>query len=112
MRAQRRFALPARIAVASLLAATALLGASAGVAAADPVTLTVNSGYQGVVKVGEWMPVTVVAKNAGAAIDGTLELQEVFSSQPGVAGGTIYQAPISLAGGATKRIRGYVVENS
>jgi hypothetical protein len=112
MRAQRRFALPARIAVASLLAATALLGASAGVAAADPVTLTVNSGYQGVVKVGEWMPVTVVAKNSGVAIDGTLELQEVFSNQPGVTGGPIYQAPVSLAGGATKRIRGYVVENS
>ena len=112
MRSQRRFALPARIGVASLLAATAVLGASAGVAAADPVTLTVNTGYQGVVKVGEWMPVTVVAKNNTAAIDGTLELQEVFSSQPGVAGGTIYQATISLAGGATKRIRGYVVENS
>lgn len=112
MRAQRRFALPARIAVASLLAAMALLAVSAGAAAADPVTLDVVAGYQGFIKVGDWMPVTVVAKNAGPAIDGTLEFQEVFSSQPGVAGGPIYQAPISLAGGAVKRIRGYVVENA
>lgn len=112
MRAQRRFLLPARIAVASVLAATALLGASIGAAAADPVTLDVVAGYQGFIKVGDWMPVTVIAKNAGPAIDGTLEFQEVFSSQPGVAGGPIYQAPISLAGGAVKRIRGYVVENS
>ena len=112
MRAQRRFLLPARIAVASLLAATALLGASIGAAAADPVTLDVVAGYQGVIKVGDWMPVTVIAKNAGPAIDGALEFQEVFSSQPGVAGGPIYQAPISLAGGAVKRIRGYLVENS
>jgi hypothetical protein len=112
MRAQRRFLLPARIALASMLAGTALLGASAGAAAADPVTLDVLAGYQGVVKMGEWMPVTVVAKNGGPGIDGTLELQEVLNGQPGVGGFAVYQAPISLASGATKRIRGYVVENA
>jgi hypothetical protein len=112
MRAQRRFILPARMALASLLAATALLGASVGAAAADPVTLDVLVGYQGFVKPGEWMPVTVVAKNSGPGIDGRLELQEVLNSQPGVSGFAVYQAPISLASGAVKRIRGYVAENA
>ncbi len=113
MRALRCCVLPARIAIASLLAALTLPGASVGAAAAaNDVTLTVHVGYQNVVKPGEWMPVTVDAKNSGAGIDGTLELQEVLNSQPGVGGFPIYQAPISLASGASKRIRGYVVEDT
>src|SRR5260370_26762197 len=112
MRAQRGFILPARMVLASLLAATALLGGSVGAAAADPVTLDVLVGYQGFVKSGEWIPVTVVAKNNGPGIDGTLELQEVLNSQPGVGGFAVYQAPISLASGGVKQIRGHVAENS
>src|SRR6202521_2234896 len=109
MRAQRSFRLPARIALASLLAGAALAGVSIGAAAASGVTLSVLVGYQDVVKPGEWMPVTVVAKNSGAGIDGTLELQEALNGQPGVSGFPVYQEPISLASGATKRIRAYAV---
>jgi hypothetical protein len=112
MRAQRSFRLPARLALASLLAGTALAGASIGAAAASGVTLSVLVGYQGAVKLGEWMPVTIVAKNSGAGIDGTLELQEVVSSQPDVSGFPVYQEPISLASGATKRIRSYVIDTT
>jgi hypothetical protein len=113
MRAQRRFGLPARVAFAVTLAMMALATASVGApAAGNGVTLTVHVGYQDVVKLGEWMPVTIDAKNTGAGIDGTLELQEVLSGQPGVSGLPIYQAPISLASGASKRIRGYVVEDT
>jgi hypothetical protein len=109
MRALRRFRLPARIALAAMLAAIALAGASVGALAADnPVTLVVHVGYQDAVKLGEWMPVTIDAKNTGAGIDGTLEVQEVLSGQPGVGGLPVYQAPISLASGASKRIRTYV----
>jgi hypothetical protein len=109
MRAQRSFRLPARIALASLLAGTALAGASIGAAAASGVTLSVLVGYQDVVKPGEWMPVTVVAKNTGAGIDGTLELHEALNGQPDISGFPVYQEPISLASGATKRIRAYAV---
>src|ERR1700674_3638053 len=109
MRAQRSFRLPARLALASLLAGTALAGGSIGAAAANDVTLSVLVGYQGVVKPGEWMPVTVVAKNSGAGIDGTLELQETLNGQPDVSGFPVYQAPISLASGASKRIRAYAI---
>ena len=92
-----------------MLAAIAQAGASVGALAADnPVTLVVHVGYQDAVKLGEWMPVTIDAKNAGAGVDGTLEVQEVLSGQPGVGGLPIYQAPISLASGASKRIRTYV----
>src|ERR1700731_4078062 len=112
MRVQR-CRLPARIALASILAGIALASASVGaLAAGNGLTLTVHVGYQDVVKLGEWMPVTIDAKNTGAGIDGTLELQEVLSGQPGISGLPIYQAPISLASGASKRIRGYVIEDT
>ena len=108
MRAQRCCRLPARIALSALLAATGLAGASVGALAASGVALTVHIGYQDVVKPGEWMPVTIDAKNAGAGLDGTLEVQETLNGQPGVTGLPIYQQPISLASGATKRIRTYI----
>src|SRR5438132_10888934 len=108
MRAQRCCRLPARIALSALLAATGLAGASVGALAASGVALTVHIGYQDVVKPGEWMPVTIDAKNAGAGLDGTLEVQETLNGQPGVTGLPIYQQPISLASGATKRIRTFV----
>ncbi len=96
-----------------MLAGMALAGASVGaLAAGNGVTLTVHVGYQDVVKPGEWMPVTVDARNTGAAIDGTLELQEVMNGQPGVTGLPIYRQSISLASGASKRIRGYVVTDT
>src|SRR5205814_2528677 len=109
MHAQRRCRLPARIALAALLTVTGLAGASVGAVAADGVTLTVHIGYQDVVKPGEWMPVTVDAKNTGAEIDGTLEIQEALNAQPGVGGFATYRQPISLASGASKRIRAYIV---
>ena len=109
MRAQR-WRLPTRIALAFLLAALALPRAAVGAAAAgSALTLTVHVGYQDVVKLGEWMPVTVDAKNTGAGIDGTLEIQEVLNAQPGVGGFAIYRQPISLASGSSKRVRTYVV---
>src|SRR5437870_8814833 len=109
MRAQRCCRLPPRIALAAMLAGTALAGASIGAAAASGVTLTVHVGYQDVVKPGEWMPVTVDAKNTGDGVDGTLELQEALNGQPDAGGFPIYQEPISLASGATKRIRAYAI---
>src|SRR5438876_7101479 len=112
MHAQRRCRLPARIALAALLTVTGLAGASVGAVAADGVTLTVHLGYQDVVKAGSWMPVTIDARNTGAGVDGTLEVQESLNAQPGVSGFTIYEEPISLASGASKRVRLYLVENT
>ena len=106
----QRCRLPARVALASILVLPALAGTSIGAAAAtSPVTLSVHVGYQDVVKPGEWMPVTVDAKNSAAGLDGTLEIQEALNAQPGVGGFAIYQQPISLASGASKRIRAYVL---
>src|SRR5438874_4004632 len=108
MHAQRRCRLPARIALAALLTVTGLAGASVGAVAADGVTLTVHVGYQDVVKAGEWMPVTIDAKNTGAGVDGTLEVKEALNGQPGVTGLPLYHESISLATGSSKRIRAYV----
>ncbi|TMF96365.1 MAG: hypothetical protein E6I10_08450 [Chloroflexi bacterium] len=108
MHAQRRCRLPARIALAALLTVTGLAGASVGAVAADGVTLTVHLGYQDVVKAGEWMPVTIDAKNTGAGVDGTLEVQEALNGQPGVTGLPLYHESVSLATGASKRIRAFV----
>ena len=99
----------ARLAIASLLAALALpLGSAVADAAGSPISLTVHLGYQDVVKPGDWMPVTVDMHSSGLAVDGTLEVQEYLNSQPTVTGLAVYQQPISLAAGATKRVRAYV----
>ena len=108
-----RCRLPARILLSSLLAALALTMAAVTAQAADSgLTLAVHVGYQDVVKPGEWTPVTVDARNTGADVDGVLEIQEALNAQPGVSGFTIYQQPISLPGGASKRVRTYLVEDT
>src|SRR5438128_11601702 len=108
-----RCRLPARIVLSALLAALALtMAAVTAEAAGSGLTLAVHVGYQDVVKPGEWTPVTVDARNTGAEVDGTLEIQESLNAQPGVSGFTIYQQPISLAGGASKRVRVYLVEDT
>lgn len=91
-----------------MLAATGLAGAAVGAVAGDGVTLNVHVGYQDVVKAGEWMPVTIDARNTGAGVDGTLEVQEALNGQPGVTGLPLYHESISLATGSSKRIRAYV----
>ena len=113
MRAQR-FRLPARLTLAGILVSLALPAAAiAAQAKSSDITLSAHVGYQDVVKAGGWMPVTVDAKTTGPGVDGTLEVQESLSSQPGVTGLTVYDQPISLATGASKRIRLYVdVETS
>src|SRR5438034_3258363 len=108
-----RCRLPARILLSALLAALALTMAAVTAQAADSgLTLAVHVGYQDVVKPGDWTPVTVDARNTGADVDGVLEIQEALNAQPGVSGFTIYQQPISLPGGASKRVRTYLVEDT
>src|SRR5438067_1346275 len=108
-----RCRLPARILLSALLAALALtVAAVTAEAAGSGLTLAVHVGYQDVVKPGEWTPVTVDARNTGADVDGVLEIQQALNAQPGVSGFTIYQQPISLPGGASKRVRTYLVEDT
>src|SRR2546421_7044974 len=105
--------LPARIALSTLLASAGLVLASLGAeAASNGLALTVHVGYQDVVKPGEWTPVTIDMHNTGADVDGRLEIQESLNAQPGVSGFTIYQQPISLASGANKRVRIFLVEDT
>src|SRR2546422_3471859 len=109
----QRCRLPARFALSTLLAAVGLTVAAVGAAAAsNGLTLAVHVGYQDVVKAGEWTPVTIDMRNTGADVDGRLEIQESLNAQPGVSGFTIYQQPISLASGASKRVRIFLVEDT
>jgi hypothetical protein len=109
----RGWRLPARIGLAAVLTAFALPIAAIPVqAASNPVAMSVHVGYQDVVKTGGWMPVTIDARNSGAGVDGMLEVQESLNAQPGVSGFTVYEEPISLATGASKRVRLYLVENT
>ncbi|MDQ6710650.1 MAG: hypothetical protein M3Z11_08865 [Candidatus Dormibacteraeota bacterium] len=104
--------LPARIALAGLIAAFALPGAAiTGVAATSPVTLSVKVGYQGVYKTQEWMPVGIDVKNSGSDLDGTVQLESVFTSQPGLPSPATYEIPLSLASGASKHLRSYAMVN-
>src|SRR5438093_12538498 len=108
-----RCRLPARILLSTLLAALALtMAAVTAEGAGSGLTLAVHVGYQDVVKPGEWTPVTIDMHNTGADVDGRLEIQESLNAQPGVSGFTIYQQPISLASGANKRVRIFLVEDT
>jgi hypothetical protein len=105
--------LPARFAAAVVAATLCLLAAaSAAQAASNPIAITVQAGYHGVVKTGEWMPVTVDITNSGPDMAGSLEVQAASNGQNGPpSGNAVYQMPLSLAAGATKHFRTYVVED-
>jgi hypothetical protein len=102
------FRLPAQLAVAGILVAAALPLCSVAVEAASGIALSVHAGYEDVIKAGQWIPVTIDARNSGASIDGTLQVQASLNAQPGVTGLTLYRQPVSLATGATKRVRVFV----
>ena len=104
--------LPARIALAGLLVALSLLGgAVAGEAAGSPVSLTVKVGYQGAYRTQEWTPVGIEVKNSGPDLEGTIQVESVFTSQPGLPSPALYEMPLSLASGAVKHLRCYAIVN-
>jgi hypothetical protein len=108
--------LPAGIVLAFLVAALAL-AATAGAVQADtsPLSIKVQFGYHNAIRLGQWMPVTIDLINDGPALDGTLEVQVASSGQPGMygfSGSAVYDMPISLAAGAAKHIRTYLVQDN
>jgi hypothetical protein len=109
--AARSRRLLSRIALAGLLVALALpVTATTGEAAA-PVSLSVRVGYQGVYKTQEWMPVSIDVTNNGPDLQGVIQLESVFSSQPGLPSPATYETPLSLAAGASKHLRSYAMVN-
>ncbi len=109
----RRTAL--RVTLALLVAAIALSAApSAAQAAAPRLTISAHLGFHDTIKLGDWMPLAIDVTNNGSALDGTVEVQTSSSlgGKGGPPGGTaVYQTPISLATGATKRLRTQVTED-
>src|SRR5258708_16732079 len=98
-------------ALASFAASPATAAASTAEAATDPVSITVKVGYSGFVKPGQWMPVAVDLTNTGPDLDGTLEVSTAaFANGPPI-GSAIYTTHVSLASGATKHLKTYVIED-
>ncbi|HET7419733.1 MAG TPA: hypothetical protein VFL27_05090 [Candidatus Dormibacteraeota bacterium] len=97
-------------ALVALAAAVVALCASAvpSVAAESPITLSVQLGYHNTLKLGQWMPVGVDVTNRGPDFEGTLEVQASNSAGGPPMGAAIYEAPVSLASGATKHYRTYI----
>jgi hypothetical protein len=78
----------------------------------NPLQITVQAGYHGSSKAGEWMPVTIDVTNSGADVEGTVEVQTSGGSQGGPPiSDAIYQVPLSLAAGTTKHLRVYVASD-
>lgn len=102
-----------RALVAAAVAAMALSASTtSSLAASSPLALTVQVGYHNTLKVGQWMPVAVDITNNGPDFDGTLEVQAANNTSGGPPIGTVtYQAPVSLAAGATKHFRTYVTQD-
>jgi hypothetical protein len=108
----RRFAV--RAGVAGFAAALGLASSAVVSQAANPVQMSLQVGYHGSYKLGQWMPVTVDITNHGADIEGNLEIQgsNSFAAKGGPPGGTaVYQVPLSLAAGASKHFQAYVSED-
>ena len=82
--------------------------------AASPLTLSVQVGYRSIIKLGQWMPVSVDITNAGPNFDGTLAIEtgSSFGGKGGPPGGiAVYETPVSLATGATKHFRTYITQD-
>lgn len=104
-----------RLAVRVVMAACAAVAMSAPTIAAEaasPLKVTVQVGYRNLIKLGQWMPVSVDVTNSGPDLDGTLEIENGGSYASAKGGppssSVIYQTPVSLAAGATKHFRTYV----
>ena len=107
----RRFAV--RAGVAFMVATLGLsLTSLASQAAAGPLKISVQVGYRNLVKLGQWMPVSVDITNSGPDLEATLEIEggnQLAARGGGPPGGrAVYQTPVSLASGATKHFRTYV----
>jgi len=100
-----------RMALAGLFVAFLLPAAATTGEAASPLSLTVKLGYQGLYKTQEWMPVSIDVKNSGPDLEGTIQLESVFTSQPGLPSPATYEMPLSLAFGASKHLRTYAMVN-
>src|SRR5882762_5566867 len=108
----RRRSASLRVALALMVAAMVSLAASgAAQAATNPVSIVAKVGYSGFVKAQQWMPVTIDVTNSGPDIDGTLEVNAAVALNGPPIGTAIYQTHLSLASGATKHLKAYVVED-
>jgi hypothetical protein len=87
-----------------------MLGPRDARAAASPLGITAHVGYANVIKVGEWMPVSIAVTNSGPEVDGSLEVQAVFGAKPGTPWPASYGRPLVIGTGATKYFRTYLVE--
>jgi hypothetical protein len=115
----RRLRSKALVAISLL---TAALGTVRVQAAAVP-TISVELGYRGIVRAGEWMPVDTRVGPSGYAGDATLEIQvedssdgylqrQNFTSRPNPFGPTYRTAwdiPIRLSSGSSTQVRSYTL---
>ncbi len=117
-RARLRFA-AAMLAAASFLAATSLANAQSDdaqllpsdEAASGPIapTIAVRAGFNGLAKIGDWLPVAVQVSNEGSSISGELQIQvddssggnraRTFNFRPP----TVYSVPATLPSHSRKQ---------
>src|ERR1700693_5229311 len=100
-----------RLAVALMAVATVSLTTSGALAATNPVTIVAKAGYSGFVKAQQWMPVTIDVTNTGPGIEGTLEVSPAVTSNGPPIGSASYETHLSLASGATKHLKAWVIED-
>ena len=87
-----------------------LAAVPAAQAADNPLSITVKVGYSGFAKPQQWMPVTIDVTNKGPDVDGMLEVSAPVTPNGPPVGSAIYETHLSLASGATKHLKTYLVE--
>jgi hypothetical protein len=99
------------LAVLLIALATPLVAIDAR-ATTDPLTITAHVGYGDVVKVQQWMPVSIAITNNGPEVDGTLDVLTAFNGRIGPSLSYVNESRLVIAPGATKYFRVYVVEEA
>ena len=78
-------------------------------AADNPLSISAELGYSGVIKPQRWAPVSITVTNSGPDVDGSLEISSPPVSGPGGPGSpATYTMPLSIPAGASRRIRTYI----
>src|SRR5512134_1615205 len=101
---QERVWMKNRCVVLLLLIGLWLTPALAAAQEPQAVTLSAEAGFDGYYRVGQWLPVRVQLQNAGAAIDGRVEV--VLPHPDG--GDVTYRYPVELPTQSRKEITLYL----
>ncbi len=101
MKRNKRLYKPILMLISLMLSLSILLPAQVFSAGTDAeVAMEVKAGYNGMARLGAYIPYRIILINKGRAVDGEIQIEIKIDSQ----NKTVFSKPVALAEGATKEI--------